>query len=118
MSYSDKISSLSINDFEPKNNGVYITNKDFKGSPGMIKIYAPWCGHCHNMIPTINELSKKNVNIGIINGDDNINQPILEHIGLEGFPSLYLLKKSGRLVEYKGPRTKSSIESKLNSFYV
>ena len=47
---------LKSSDFKVTKNGVYVHQKVNGGNPGMLLIFANWCGHCQRFKPTFNEL--------------------------------------------------------------
>lgn len=91
------------------------------------KIYANWCGHCQNLIPTWNELKQKlgggnyqfveveQQEIDTTNKLAQLRKRIKggdKNIKYEGFPSLFKIK-GGKVSYYSGDR---SLES-LMQFY-
>jgi len=67
--------------------------------PVLVDFWAPWCGPCKMMTPTIEELATDyagKVRIGKLNTDDNPNTAS-EH-GISAIPTLMLFK-NGELVE-------------------
>ena len=65
-----KVKTLSNNDFKIKqdkngNDNIYIKNKKFQDKVGFVKFYAPWCGHCSDMVPTLKKIAKDNKNENI-----------------------------------------------------
>lgn len=82
-----------------------------------LRFYAPWCGHCKNLKPAY-EKAAKNLEglakVGAINCDDDANKVFCGSMGVQGFPTLKIVKptkKSGKpLVEdYQGQRTAKGI---------
>jgi thiol-disulfide isomerase/thioredoxin len=103
------VHNMGASDFKIRKNGsVYVNSVRFKGKPGLIKFYAPWCGYCKKIVPEVKRLATKlkpyDVNVGSVNCEDREkdNHTLSENVGIEGYPSLYVVKKSGRLVEYNG----------------
>lgn len=83
----------------------------------IIRFYAPWCGHCQNL-KTAYEKAAKNLNglaqVAAINCDEESNKPFCGGMGVQGFPTLKIIKPSktpGKPVveDYQGPRTASGI---------
>lgn len=117
------VKRMTRRDFKTRSNGqTYINTKKFSGKPGLVKFYAPWCPHCQVMVPTMKKLAKTlkpySVNIGAVNCD-NVrakNDQLAGEVGVDGFPSLYVVKKSGRLVPYEGGRDAKSIMRGLEKY--
>lgn len=81
---------------------VFDTNKDV-----LVEFYAPWCGHCKQLVPIYEEVGKhfeSNENIVVAKMDATANE--LEHTKITSFPTLKLYsKESNKVIEYNGPRT-------------
>ena len=83
----------------------------------MVRFYAPWCGHCQNLKPAYEKAAKNLAGlakVAAINCDDESNKPFCGQMGVQGFPTLKIVKpgsKPGRpLVEdYQGARTAKAI---------
>jgi len=79
-----------------------------------IEFYAPWCGHCKKLEPIWKELGKlfkKEKRIVIAKMDAIANDVPGEQFDVNGFPSLYYVKKGNKKkpIKYEGDRD-------LNSF--
>ena len=70
----------------------------------MVLFYAPWCGHCKNMMGDWEQLQQKapsNIKIVKVNCDE---QPELAtRHGVQGFPTIVLFK-GGKKIYFEGPR--------------
>merc|ERR1712129_613299 len=82
-----------------------------KSGVAFVKFFAPWCGHCKRMAPTWEELAKKfQDNSGVVIGHvdctaaDNINRPLCDAQGVNGFPTLQIYKDGVKAEEYNGKR--------------
>jgi len=73
----------------------------------LVEFYAPWCGHCKQLVPIWDELGEKykdHESIVIAKMDSTANE--LEEVKVQGFPTIKLFKKgSNEIVDYNGDRT-------------
>merc|ERR1719193_1969084 len=73
----------------------------------LVEFYAPWCGHCKQLVPIWDELGEKykdHESIVIAKMDSTANE--LEEVKVQGFPTIKLFKKgTNEIVDYNGDRT-------------
>merc|ERR1712034_170309 len=73
----------------------------------LVEFYAPWCGHCKQLVPVWDKLGEKykdHASIVIAKMDSTANE--LEEIKVQGFPTIKLFKKgTNEIVDYNGDRT-------------
>lgn len=89
----------------------------------ILEFYAPWCGHCQNLKPAY-EKAAKSLNglaqVAAINCDEESNKAFCGGMGVQGFPTLKIIKPSktpGKpaVEDYQGPRTASGIIDALKA---
>lgn len=73
----------------------------------LVEFYAPWCGHCKQLVPiwdSLGEKYKDHASIVIAKMDSTANE--LEEVKVQGFPTIKLFKKgTNEIVDYNGDRT-------------
>jgi len=83
----------------------------------IVEFYAPWCGHCKNLQPAYEQAAKKLkglAKVAAVNCDDDDNKQFCGGMGVQGFPTLKIVKpgkKFGSPVveDYQGPREAKGI---------
>ncbi|KAF2013484.1 PDI related protein A [Aaosphaeria arxii CBS 175.79] len=83
----------------------------------IVEFYAPWCGHCQNLKPAYENAAKSLAGIAkvaAVNCDEEINKPFCGQMGVQGFPTLKIVrpgKKPGKptVEDYQGPRNAKGI---------
>merc|ERR1712033_107854 len=75
----------------------------------LVEFYAPWCGHCKQLVPVWDKLGEKykdHASIVIAKMDSTANE--LEEIKVQGFPTIKLIKAgTNEIVDFDGDRTEA-----------
>ncbi|QSZ36345.1 hypothetical protein DSL72_006221 [Monilinia vaccinii-corymbosi] len=108
----------------PKSSAVLsIDGKDYdrliaqSNYTSIVEFYAPWCGHCKNLQPAYEKAAKSLAGlakVAAVNCDEESNKPFCGRFGVQGFPTLKIVKpgsKPGKPIveDYNGPRTAKGI---------
>ncbi|KAL5203916.1 hypothetical protein ABZP36_008787 [Zizania latifolia] len=81
------------------------------GKNVLVEFYAPWCGHCKKLAPILEEAAKALQNdedVVIAKMDATANDVPIE-FDVQGYPTMYFVTPSGKMVSYDSGRTADEI---------
>ncbi|XP_033747481.1 protein disulfide-isomerase-like [Pecten maximus] len=88
-----------------------------KSKDVFVEFYAPWCGHCKQLVPIWNELGEKfkeNADVVIAKMDSTANE--ISDVKVQSFPTLkFFPKNSEEIIDYNGERTLEALSKFLES---
>nr|Q9XF61.1 RecName: Full=Protein disulfide-isomerase; Short=PDI; Flags: Precursor [Datisca glomerata]AAD28260.1 protein disulfide isomerase homolog [Datisca glomerata] len=79
------------------------------GKNVLLEFYAPWCGHCKQLAPILDEVAvsfENDPDVLIAKLDATANDYPTNTFDVKGYPTLYFKSASGELLQYDGGRTK------------
>jgi protein disulfide-isomerase A1 len=82
------------------------------GKNVLIEFYAPWCGHCKQLAPILDEVAvsfQNDADVVIAKLDATANDISSNDFEVQGYPTLYFRSASGKISQYDGGRTKEDI---------
>lgn len=114
--------NLKTTDFIISSANVSIDKRVINNRPGMLLIYADWCGHCQRFKPVFNKIQS---NIGMsfacasINDEELQNNPqLMKSLNFRGFPTIKFFDQHGKIThDYDGDRNSSEILDHICKFY-
>ncbi|MGL4462868.1 MAG: thioredoxin [Planctomycetia bacterium] len=101
---------------------VELTDDNFESEvlqsdkPVLVDFWAPWCGPCRMIAPTIDELATDNVGkarVGKLNTDDSSSVAI--KFGISAIPTLLLFKKGEVVRRFQGVTSKPELQRAIDT---
>ncbi len=102
---------------------LIVTDRNFAGEiensplPVLLDLWAPWCGPCRMIAPTVEQLAKElagRVRVGKLNVDEN---PLTAaRFNVQGIPTLLILKDGREVDRIVGVQSKEAISGRLQRF--
>lgn len=89
---------------------------DYNGV-ALVDFWAPWCGPCRMIAPTIDELSQEyegKVKIGKVNTDEN--SQLSSQYGIMSIPTMKIFKNGQVVDEITGAYPKNVIKARLDKW--
>ena len=113
---------LGSNDFISNSDGVYINTNITKKNPGMLFVYANWCGFCVKFKSTFNELQQQlGSDFPLVSLEDvelKKNTKLSDSLNVQGFPTIKLFDQNGKIVsDYNKNRDKATILQHICKVY-
>lgn len=82
--------------------------------PTIVDFWAPWCGHCVNLAPTLDEIAKEKdgvVKVCKVNVDEN--QELAMEYGIMTIPAIFLFENGEKKANVVGALPKDALLAKL-----
>ncbi|MDO9695524.1 MAG: thioredoxin [Candidatus Latescibacteria bacterium] len=101
---------------------IKVESVTFKGEvldsvvPVLVDFWAPWCGPCKLLTPTIEELARDyagKAKVVKVNVDDN--QDLATKFGIRGIPTVMIFKGGEPVASLVGMRPKSELSQALDA---
>mmetsp|Transcript_23681 Transcript_23681/g.71021 ORF Transcript_23681/g.71021 Transcript_23681/m.71021 type:complete len:217 (-) Transcript_23681:24-674(-) len=88
----------------------------------LLVFYAPWCGHCKRLEPTLAQLANGvapdasgKLPYQIARCDGTEHRVLAQRFGVRGFPSLYYIRGRSEVIVYEGGRGAAEIDAFLRN---
>ena len=88
-------------------------NNFLASGPGILLVYAPWCGHCKNMMAGY-EIASTLTDVKFARVEGSKVPAFMQAREVRGFPTLFTVAKNGDVQRYASGRDTQSLVNKAN----
>lgn len=83
---------------------------------GLLAVTAEWCSHCNTLKNTVPKAQTLNpFDFYWMNGEKTpMHEQKSQEMGVEGYPTMYSIKRNGVLEEYRGGRSANDLASSFS----
>jgi thioredoxin len=101
---------------------IHVTDDEFQEKvlespvPVIVDFWAPWCGPCRAIAPSLEELAKEygdKLTVAKVNVDENIN--VATRFQVTGIPALFFIKDGKVVDRMVGAYPKPSIQQRVDN---
>lgn len=111
--------NLKASDFTIKDTDVFLNNCN--KNPGMLLIFADFCGHCHRFAPIFNKIANSigdDFCCASIESAELKDYKLSSALDFQGYPTIKFFDQSGKIIgEYKKERTRNAILNEICQVY-
>lgn len=113
--------SLKNKDITVQNSKCVINKSICNNKPGILLVYANWCGHCTRFKPVYQEINKIlnttriNAPLLALENEEMTDENVVKKLNVRGFPTILFFDQNGVIMDkpYEGERTSQKILQEL-----
>lgn len=114
--------TLYASDLVIQGNKVKVHDHITKNAPGILFVWAKWCGHCTNFIPVFNNIESKIghkfIMLNIEDTELKKRPELTRALGVNGFPTIKFFDQFNQIeADYIGQRDEASLLNSICKIY-